>query len=58
MAATCEGYITIEECANVLKKKMENNKTPGPDGLTVEFYWYFWNSIAKYMVESFDYAFE
>ena len=57
MAATCEGYITIEECANVLKK-MENNKTPGSDGLTVEFYRYFWNVIAKYMVESFNYAFE
>ena len=57
MAATCEGYITIEECAYVLKK-MENNKTPGSDGLTVEFYRYFWNIIAKYMVESFNYAFQ
>ena len=57
MAVSCEGYITIEECANVLKK-MENNKTPGSDGLTVEFYRYFWNVITKYMVESFNYAFE
>ena len=57
MAATCEGYITIEECANVLKK-MEKNKIPGSDGLTVEFYRYFWNAVAKCMVESFNYAFE
>ena len=57
MVATCEGYITIEECAYVLKK-MENNKTPGSDGLSIEFYRYFWNIIAKYMVESFNYAFQ
>ena len=57
MVATCEGYITIEECAYVLIK-MENNKTPGSDGLSVEFYRYFWNIIAKYMVESFIYAFQ
>ena len=37
---------------------MENNKTPGSDGLTVEFYRFFWNIIAKYMVESFSYVFE
>ena len=57
MVATCEGYITIEVCAYVLKK-MENNKTPGSDGLSIEFYRYFWNIIAKYMVESFNYAFQ
>lgn len=52
----CEGYIIIEECVYVLKK-MENNKILGLDGLLVEFYWYFWNIIVKYMVESFNYVF-
>ena len=28
------------------------------DVLTVEFYRYFWNRVAKYMVESFNYAFQ
>ena len=39
-------------------KTMENNKTPEWNGLTVEFYGYFWNIIAKYIIESFNYAFE
>ena len=37
---------------------MEINKTPGTDGLTVEFYRYFWDIVGIYMVESFNYAFE
>ena len=35
---------------------MESNKTPGTDGLTSEFYHYFWNAVGKFMVESFNYA--
>ena len=57
MAETWEGTISLEECANALKK-MEINKTPGTDGLTVEFYRYFWDIVGIYMVESFNYAFE
>ena len=37
---------------------MESNKTPGTDGLTSEFYRYFWNAVGKFMVESFNYAFQ
>jgi hypothetical protein len=33
----CEGEITVEECKRALKE-MENNKSPGPDGLSKEFY--------------------
>ena len=35
---------------------MESNKTPGTDGLTSEFYRYFWNAVSKYMVDSFYYG--
>ena len=35
---------------------MESNKTPGTDGLTSEFYRYFWNAVNKYMVDSFNYG--
>ena len=41
---TCEGLITIYECENALRE-MNNNKSPGSDGLTVEFYKIFWNDI-------------
>ena len=47
-AATCEGEVTLEECYNALKS-MKSNKTPGSDGLTSEFYRYFWNEIGGYM---------
>ena len=34
---TCDGKITVEECAAAISS-MENNKTPGSDGLPKEFY--------------------
>ena len=32
---------------------MANNKTPGPDGITVEFYKRFFNEISDIMVDIF-----
>ena len=52
---TCEGIMSIDECKRALMT-MESNKTPGTDGLTSEFYRYFWNAVSKFMVESFNYA--
>ena len=40
----CEGKITEGECMAVLKK-MKQNKTPGNDGLSVEFYLSLWPVI-------------
>ena len=37
----CEGCIRNDECLEVLKD-MKFNKSPGSDGLTVEFYNTFW----------------
>ena len=53
----CEGIMSIYECKRTLVM-MESNKTPGIDGLTSEFYRYFWNAVGKFMVESFNYAFQ
>ena len=36
---------------------MQNNKSPGSDGLTTEFYRAFWDIISTYVVNSFNYAF-
>ena len=41
---TCEGPITESELLNALKS-MPNNKSPGNDGLTKEFYETFWEEI-------------
>ena len=56
IAKTCEGVMSIHECERALKT-MQNNKTPGTDGLTPEFYHYFWNLLGSFMVCSFNYAF-
>ena len=56
-AKTCEGIMSIDGCKRALVM-MESNKTPGIDGLTSEFYRYFWNAVGKFMVESFNYAFQ
>ena len=56
-AERCEGLITIKECADALNK-FQNNKTPGSDGLTIEFYRCFWEVLGHFMVDSFNYAYE
>ena len=48
--------MSIDECEIALKT-MENNKTPITDGLTPEFYRFFWNLLGSFMVNSFNYAF-
>ena len=53
----CEKKLTIGECFNTLKT-FQNNKTPGNDGLTAEFYQTFWPILGKHLVECFNYAHE
>lgn len=49
----CEGLLTTEECQKVLKS-FKQDKSPGNDGLTVEFYKQFWSLFGKLMVNSFN----
>ena len=51
----CEGRITIPECELALKK-MKLKKSPGSDGLTVEFYLTFWDQIKSYLVDVYNEA--
>ena len=51
-SARREGKITIEECQNIIKT-FQLGKTPGNDGLPIEFYNVFWSSIGEMVVESF-----
>ena len=55
IASACEGEITLAECTKALSM-MQNNKSPGSDGLTTEFYRAFWDIISTYVVNSFNYA--
>ena len=49
--------MTNEECFRCLQL-FEFNKSPGNDGLTVEFYKAFWNVVGDLVVESLNSAYE
>ena len=53
---SCEGILTDYECGNALKE-MKNNKSPGSDGITTEFYKIFWNEIKAYLTNSLNYCY-
>ena len=53
----CEGIITEKECTDAIRE-MKNGKSPGSDGINVEFYKIFWNHIKKDVIESMNYSFE
>ena len=48
-----EGGITIAEALEALKK-MENSKSPGSDGFSIEFYKIFWNDLGTFLVRSIN----
>ena len=54
--ALCEGLITESEALNALKD-FAANKTPGTDGLSVEFLKYFWPELKNSNFDGFNYAF-
>ena len=47
--------LTMSECFTALKT-FKRNKTPGNDGLTVEFYLAFWPLVGKCLVECLNFA--
>ena len=51
-----EGVITLKEVKSTLAG-MANNKSPGSDGFTVEFYKFFINDIGNYIVNSLNCAY-
>ena len=53
----CDEKITIGECMSVLNE-MPLNKSPGNDGLSVEFYRTFWSVIGNVVIDSFNTSFE
>ena len=53
----CEGMLTEYECGIALKQ-MQNNKSPGSDGITTEFFKVFWNTIKTFLVNSLNYSFQ
>ena len=52
----CDGLLTIEECLIALNS-MSLNKSPGCDGLTVNFYKHFWYLIGQLVVDALNNAY-
>ena len=52
---TLDTKITITEYFEALKS-FEKNKTPGNDGLTVEFYLAFWDLLGECLVDALSFA--
>ena len=50
---TLHGKITYAEAAGALKN-MKNEKSPGPDGFTAEFFKFFFVDIGKYFIRSIN----
>ena len=46
----CEGLLLLSEITSALGN-MSKNKSPGPDGLSVEFYSKFWNLLGPILLE-------
>ena len=53
----CEGLMTESELLKSIKT-LKNGKNPGTDGLTAEFYKFFWNDIKDLLLSSIKYALE
>ena len=53
----CEGHITENELRTALQT-MENNKSPGLDGLSTNFYKHFWPILGHELTHIYNYAFD
>ena len=55
-AEVCEGMVTAEEAGRALDS-MKNGSAPGGDGLTIEFFKFFWLRLKQLVTDSFNEAF-
>ena len=56
-AENLEGLITLDEASCALKN-MTNGKSPGTDGMTVEFFKFFWKQLGGFVVCSLNEGFK
>ena len=53
----CEGKITLQECKEAILG-MKDNKSPGLDGICIEFYKEFWDDIGNALVDAFNESYD
>lgn len=54
---TLEGHITLSEASYTLKN-MSNNKSPGSDGFSAEFFKVFWPYLGNFIIRSLNFGFQ
>ena len=52
----CEGAVTLAEITAAVKS-LSLNKSPGPDGFTLEFYLHFWNLLGPILINVYNDSF-
>ena len=53
---SCEGLLTKKECWDEFQR-MKNDKSPGSDGLTKEFYACFFNEVSNILITALNHSF-
>ena len=56
-SSICEGQVTVGEIVKAIQQ-MSNGKSPGTDGLTVEFFKVFHKELKEPLLESYNYSFD
>ena len=51
------GPVTKQKCLIALLK-MSNNKSPGSDGFSVEFYKFFWNDLNDLLLQNYQFSYD
>ena len=54
----CDKPISLKECMHVVENCMKPNKSPGLDGIPVEFYKAFWPVISNFLIEVYSEIFK
>ncbi len=54
---SCEGRINLQECERALNL-FKKGKSPGNDGITSEFYQFFWPEVGEMIVQSLNEAYD
>ena len=52
-AEKLNGNLTLQEVSKALKNT-KNNKSPGTDGFSVEFYKFFWTDLGAFVVKALN----
>ena len=53
----CDGEVSVQECERAINN-IKSNKSPGEDGLPIEFYKGFWNEIGQFLVDVYNKCFQ